>query len=457
MRHALLALAAAGVLLAGCIGGQGEAPPEPCAEPTTADCILAVYTGAPVDDATAADIPESALIPPDAHGRYHVERGQQVTVVTAASLPEGYDRFSLRQQQVDPSPVAHHDLAPPPGTTYTFTVAADERRSSVITFDLTAARPPSGPGPTPQLGDAVVTTTFLIPTLRYDREDPTGAVATAGSYAFFYRPSASEPARITHPTAATEIRIHPTDASGTSRAAFFDLVKVGDMFDYRTHGLDRGDRYRVTRVADAELPRTFGVEFVADYRRLPFGPSGEATDVEFVWGVRWGLPGPDGVRVIIGGEPTGPGTYRLSRESPYVADIPAGMRVIVWYIDERWILAPPRDLDWPYGPSSFRRHAGSQATTYFIIHDVATGSFVSIDSRTGAECLRGIVNPHTGESVTRFPTSGRSLVDARMDYTVARFPTDRVGILPAVDVLFSRTPVDGLFDQIVASIRQVPP
>ena len=68
-----------GVLLAGCIGGQGEAPPEPCAEPTTADCILAVYTGAPVDDATAADIPESALIPPDAHGRYHVERGQQVT------------------------------------------------------------------------------------------------------------------------------------------------------------------------------------------------------------------------------------------------------------------------------------------------------------------------------------------------------------------------------------------
>ena len=38
MRHALLALAAAGVLLAGCIGGRGEAPPEPCGEGSAAGC-----------------------------------------------------------------------------------------------------------------------------------------------------------------------------------------------------------------------------------------------------------------------------------------------------------------------------------------------------------------------------------------------------------------------------------
>ena len=70
-------------------------PATRCATTTAADCIRAVYKGAPDDYAQVADIPAAALLTPDADGRYRVERGQQVTVVTAAPLPEGWTRFWL--------------------------------------------------------------------------------------------------------------------------------------------------------------------------------------------------------------------------------------------------------------------------------------------------------------------------------------------------------------------------
>ena len=138
-------------------------PAERCATPAATDCIRAVYKGAPDDYAQVADIPADPLLTPGSDGRYQVERGQQVTVVTAAPLPTGYTRFYLqRRPLVRPSPTSYERLIPPVGTTYTFTPIPFEGAANLITFDLTAARPLSRPGLKPELGDVVVTTTFQV-------------------------------------------------------------------------------------------------------------------------------------------------------------------------------------------------------------------------------------------------------------------------------------------------------
>ena len=165
-----------------------------CTTATDATCIRAVYRGAPDDYAQVADIPADVLIAPRADGRYRVARGEQVTVVTAATVPTGYTRFYLQRSPLEfgtPSPVSFSQLIPPVGTTYTFTPTLDEAGATLITFDLTAARPHplQRPGLKPQLGDVVVTTTFKIATSL----PPGGlaAVLTPDTYQF---PAISAPA-----------------------------------------------------------------------------------------------------------------------------------------------------------------------------------------------------------------------------------------------------------------------
>ena len=141
-------------------------PADRCTSPTDADCIRAVYKGAPDDYAQVQNIPDSVLIHPDDDGRYQVERGQQITVVTAAPLPASYTRFYLQQDPVEqPWPVSSSQLILPVGTTYTFTPSTDPAAADLITFDLHAARPwPfQRPGLKPELGDVIVRTTFAIP------------------------------------------------------------------------------------------------------------------------------------------------------------------------------------------------------------------------------------------------------------------------------------------------------
>ena len=135
-----------------------------CATPTDADCIRAVYVGAPDDYAQVSDIPADVLLTPGADGRYVVQRGQQVTVVTAAPLPVGYTRFYLQRTPFGtPSPVSASQLIQPVGTTYTFTVTTDEAGPTLVTYTLTAARPhPVRPTLRPELGDVVVTTSFRV-------------------------------------------------------------------------------------------------------------------------------------------------------------------------------------------------------------------------------------------------------------------------------------------------------
>ena len=141
--------------------------PGSCASPTDPTCIRAVYRGAPGDYAQVADIPAEVLLTPGSDSHYHVRRGQQVTVVTAAPLPTGWTRFYLVRDPGAaygaPSPVSSSQLIKPVGTTYTFTVTADDRGASPITFDLTAAKPhPARPTDEPVLGDVVVTTSFRV-------------------------------------------------------------------------------------------------------------------------------------------------------------------------------------------------------------------------------------------------------------------------------------------------------
>ena len=135
-----------------------------CTTTTNPTCIRAIYLGAPGDYVEASDIPADVLLTPDSDGRYYAGRGEQVTVLTAASLPAGYTRFYLqRSPQTSPSPVSREQLVPPVGTTYTFTVATDGATATLITYDLTAAKPhPQRPSHKPALGDVAARTAFQV-------------------------------------------------------------------------------------------------------------------------------------------------------------------------------------------------------------------------------------------------------------------------------------------------------
>ena len=364
-------------------------PPDRCTTPTDPTCIRAVYKGAPDDYAQVQDIPDSVLIQPDDDGRYQVERGQQITVVTAAPLPTDYTRFYLQRQplQVAVSPTSFEQLIQPVGTTYTFTVAANEAGSNLITFNLTEARPRPRPRPgqKPELGDIVVTTNFLVPTLRYDTLDITGAATTPGSYAFLKTAGDASSAIGNFSDSSlrsVELRVHPTDASGASRADFYDMVQVGDMFDYRT---DNGGvcmvRFKVTSIGMTTSPRTFGIEQATQYRTwcLPFVDDPAAPlNVGFVWRVRPGIVGADGVRVLLNGEPVGQGTYRIDNYWPWVIDVPAGMTIVY-----HGVAINELDVNRPNQPAST-----------LVLEDVDTGSVLHIDPSNGHTGQIYIIGPH---------------------------------------------------------------
>ncbi len=235
-----------------------ELPATRCATTTAADCIRAVYRGAPADYAQVADIPADLLLTPGSDGRYRVERGQQYTVVTAAPLPAGWTRFWLQYSPLEfgtPSPVSASQLIKPVGTTYTFTVTEDEAASTLITFDLKQARPFVRPRPDgkPEIGDTVVTTVFSVETSspRYNSYDTTGAVATAGSYAFLADSADTTSAVTTYEAlrdgTTTALLIHKSDAHGASQAALYDAVEAGDLFEWQ-YADDCWVGFRVTEV-----------------------------------------------------------------------------------------------------------------------------------------------------------------------------------------------------------------
>ncbi len=225
-----------------------------CSTTTAADCIRAVYKGAPDDYAQVTDIPADLLLTANSDGRYYVKRGQQYTVVTAARLPTGWTRFYLDRTPLGtPPPVSAARLIPPVGTTYTFTVSTDQDAATLITYNLKQARPFVRPRPDgkPEIGDAVVTTVFRVPTFRYNAYDTTGAVATAGSYAFLSDADDTSTAVTTYEAlrdgTTTALLMHKSDADGSSRADYYDNVEAGDLLEWRQAD-DCFIRYLVTEV-----------------------------------------------------------------------------------------------------------------------------------------------------------------------------------------------------------------
>ena len=294
------------------------ATPTPAVCKTSADptCIRAVYLGAPGDYAQVADIPAAALLTAGTDGRYRVERGQQVTVVTAAPLPAGWTRFYLDRTPLEtPSPTSFEQLIQPVGTTYTFTVT-DEAASTLITFDLKQARPFVRPRPDgkPEIGAAVVTTVFSVATSspRYNSYDTTGAVATAGSYAFLADPADTTSAVTTYEAlrdgTTTALLIHKSDAHGASQAALYDAVETGDLFEWHEAD-DCFVRYKVTEVKPdpaGAVPRKL---LAVEWMTYAFTGCSGAVSADTVATVDWGeLPDLGGASLTV---PIRHGTWQL--------------------------------------------------------------------------------------------------------------------------------------------------
>ena len=240
---------------------------------------------------------------------------------------------------------------------------------------------------TPQAAEPEVATPPEPVTLRYDRLDITGGATAAGSYAFL-KTAGDAASAIDNfgnlPFWGVELRVHPMDASGISRAAFYDTVQVGDSFDYRTNGLACAFRFKVTSVAATSTLRTFGLEYVRGYgeRCGDFvDDASAAKDVHFAWKVPPGIPGFSRVRVLLRNEPTGPGTYRIHAGVPYIIDIPAGMQLIQ---DGSRLLEPAAD-------------APPDAPRFIImLLNAATGSKLAIDGERGRETRRILKSPEVG-------------------------------------------------------------
>ena len=105
---------------------------------------------------------------------------------------------------------------------------------------------------------------FCGPTLTYDTYDTTGAVATAGSYAFLTEGEDGGMTAVTTYEAlrdgtTTMLRISAADAADVSQAAFYDTVEAADRFELR-EASDCWTRYHVTKVtASVGTYREFAV------------------------------------------------------------------------------------------------------------------------------------------------------------------------------------------------------
>ena len=273
--------------------------PGRCAAPTDADCIIAVYEGAPDDYDQVTDIPADKLLEQTSDGRYHVERGKQYTVVTAAQLPAtgGWTRFYLDRTETAGVPVSASRLIAPVGTTYTFTVADEVSAPGRYTYELKAAKPFPRPRPDgkPLIGDVVVSTMFQAPSFRYDSFDTTGAATSAGSYSLLMPDEDSEEEDATTPVTsydelrrdATVLVVNTTDDGDYSQSSFYGEVEVGDLVELR-QGRTCWTRYEVESApepAAGSSVRTFGVSWhMYSFVGCNTGLVDDDASTAFVWG-----------------------------------------------------------------------------------------------------------------------------------------------------------------------------
>lgn len=156
------------------------------------------------------------------------------------------------------------------------------------------------------------------------------------------------------------------------------------------------------------------------------------------------------------GAAVGSGTYRLASGSPFIFDVPPGMLVDVSELSRRDLTIHPHPDGGPLPSSVLGPRIPAHVATWTEIEDLATRSVLTVDPRTGEELGRVSRNPETGTTIAPVVTSGwtrRAILDGPMGHVATTYPTDYVSLVPDVDALVARVPVDGLFDAIVASIR----
>ena len=156
------------------------------------------------------------------------------------------------------------------GTTYTFTPAEDEAASTLITFDLTAARPFVRPRPDgkPELGDVIVTTVFQVETddlQRTTRLTRPVLRRRPGATRSWCRTGTTTSTVTTYEqlrTESTVMRVNVEDIHGASWGSFYDAVAVDDVVEWYEAD-DCWVRYRVTSspASTFAATRDFGVRW----------------------------------------------------------------------------------------------------------------------------------------------------------------------------------------------------
>ena len=263
----LLATAAAllaALALAACTGG--ESPPAPAATPEASPAAEAPSTPAPTAEATPTPAPTPAPTPeppPEAAcaNGVAVEEPEARPGLVAdcvallasrdalrgeASLDWGGDLAIGRWEGVavggEPPRVTGLDLR---GKGLTGSIPRGLRRLPLREVRL-AGNALTGCVPS-AFGDARGDAAYLgLPwCLRYDRLDATGTVADAGGWAILGADGAVLATWEGLRSEAATLRVHQTDAGGTSWAAEFGAVSEDDLFEWRKAS-DCWVRYRVT-------------------------------------------------------------------------------------------------------------------------------------------------------------------------------------------------------------------
>ena len=215
-------------------------------------------------------------------------------------------------------------------------------------------------------------------TFRYDTYDTTGTVATPGSYAFLAEGLGGESSAVTDWHALTDtttIMVNVSDSGGTSHAAFYNSIEIGDVIEWYPVGYeDCWMRYRVTAILPdppgERARKLLAVEWL--YLAHLMCVDDVLTDeleVELRWNPPAARPDPDGGPPIMLYEQPVPGgaRYRVAPHSPLEIDVPAGMTLVRY---TGWVL-------------------GGRGYTVGL-EDVKTGSYLVLDANTGEELGRRI-------------------------------------------------------------------
>ena len=171
--------------------------------------------------------------------------------------------------------------------------------------------------------------------LSYDTYDFTGEVTQPGSHALLVddTSAATDWHELTN-TAAIVVNV--SDSGGTSRAAFYNSIEVGDVVEWYPVGYeDCWMRYRVTAILPDPPGERARKRLAVEWLYLAHltcvdDVLTDELEVELRWSPPAARPDPDGGPAIMLYEQPVPGgaRYRVAPHSPLEIDVPAGMTLV---------------------------------------------------------------------------------------------------------------------------------